>query len=162
VHDLADSDPGHAGRDVHHAAVVSTVGIHVSPRGDALDHPADWPADPADLLPADPARDHAQGRGHGGAVAERGAAGAVRHRGVRDQRQSLPEEVGLMSDAPVIEVEHLTKKFGERYAVNDVSFSVERGEVFGFLGPNGSGKSTTIRMLCGILAPTSGTGIVLG
>ena len=51
---------------------------------------------------------------------------------------------------------------GDRVAVNDVTFDVRRGEVFAFLGPNGSGKSTTIRMLCGILAPTEGTGRVLG
>ncbi|MFN8526160.1 MAG: ABC transporter ATP-binding protein [Chloroflexota bacterium] len=62
----------------------------------------------------------------------------------------------------VIEVRNLTKVFGDRVAVDDVSFTVEPGEVFGFLGPNGSGKSTTIRMLCGILAPTSGSGRVLG
>ncbi|MGE3855911.1 MAG: ABC transporter ATP-binding protein [Dehalococcoidia bacterium] len=61
-----------------------------------------------------------------------------------------------------IEVHGLTKRFGERVAVNDVTFDVRRGEVFAFLGPNGSGKSTTIRMLCGILAPTEGTGRVLG
>jgi len=61
-----------------------------------------------------------------------------------------------------IEVAHLTKRFGDRVAVNDVTFEVRRGEVFAFLGPNGSGKSTTIRMLCGILAPTEGTGRVLG
>ena len=63
---------------------------------------------------------------------------------------------------PAIEVQHLTKRFGDLIAVSDVSFEVQRGEVFAFLGPNGSGKSTTIRMLCGILAPTAGTGRVLG
>jgi ABC-2 type transport system ATP-binding protein len=63
---------------------------------------------------------------------------------------------------PVIAVRGLTKRFGDRVAVDGVSFSVGRGEVFAFLGPNGSGKSTTIRMLCGILAPTSGEGRVLG
>lgn len=66
------------------------------------------------------------------------------------------------SGGPAIEVERLTKRFGDFTAVSDVSFEVQRGEVFAFLGPNGSGKSTTIRMLCGILAPTSGTGRVLG
>jgi ABC-2 type transport system ATP-binding protein len=63
---------------------------------------------------------------------------------------------------PVIDVRRLTKRFGDRAAVDGVSFAVGRGEVFAFLGPNGSGKSTTIRMLCGILAPTSGEGRVLG
>jgi len=61
-----------------------------------------------------------------------------------------------------IQVADLTKHFGRFVAVDRVSFQVRRGEVFGFLGPNGSGKSTTIRMLCGILLPTSGTGIVAG
>jgi len=61
-----------------------------------------------------------------------------------------------------IEVDELSKRFGRFVAVDRVSFQVERGEVFGFLGPNGSGKSTTIRMLCGILLPTSGTGLVGG
>ncbi len=61
-----------------------------------------------------------------------------------------------------IQVTGLTKRFGRFVAVDRVSFSVRRGEIFGFLGPNGSGKSTTIRMLCGILLPTSGTGRVAG
>jgi ABC-2 type transport system ATP-binding protein len=68
----------------------------------------------------------------------------------------------MMQTEAAIEVEHLTKQFGDRRAVNDLTFSVAPGEVFAFLGPNGSGKSTTIRMLCGILAPTSGQGRVLG
>jgi len=58
--------------------------------------------------------------------------------------------------------EGLTMKFGDFTAVDNVSFQVNRGEVFGFLGPNGAGKSTTIRMLCGIIRPTSGDGIVDG
>src|SRR5436853_6244157 len=57
----------------------------------------------------------------------------------------------------MIRVEHLTKKFGEVTAVNDVSFEVQRGEVFAFLGPNGAGKTTTIKMLTTLLKPTSGT-----
>jgi ABC-2 type transport system ATP-binding protein len=61
-----------------------------------------------------------------------------------------------------VEVENLTKKFGSFTAVNQISFSVERAEIFGFLGPNGAGKTTTIRMLCGILTPTSGKGVVAG
>ncbi len=61
-----------------------------------------------------------------------------------------------------IEIEHLTKRFGRFVAVNDISFNVKKGEVFGFLGPNGSGKTTVIRMLIGLLTPTSGTGRVLG
>ena len=57
----------------------------------------------------------------------------------------------------MIKVEHLTKAFGPKIAVNDVSFTVERGEVLGFLGPNGAGKSTTMRMVTGFIPPTSGS-----
>jgi ABC-type multidrug transport system ATPase subunit len=61
-----------------------------------------------------------------------------------------------------IEINGLTKKFGDFTAVNGVSFSVESGEIFGFLGPNGSGKSTLIRMLCGLMTPTAGTARLAG
>lgn len=61
-----------------------------------------------------------------------------------------------------LEVNNLVKKFGSFTAVNNISFTVNQGEVFGFLGPNGAGKTTTIRMLCGLLDPTSGTGKVGG
>jgi ABC-2 type transport system ATP-binding protein len=61
-----------------------------------------------------------------------------------------------------IEVRRLTRRFGEFVAVNDLSFDVRRGEIFGFLGSNGAGKSTTIRMLCGLLAPSSGSASVGG
>lgn len=61
-----------------------------------------------------------------------------------------------------VSVQNLTKMFGDFKAVSDVTFDVEKGEIFGFLGANGAGKSTTIRMLCGILPPTSGTGIIAG
>lgn len=67
----------------------------------------------------------------------------------------LPE-----SELYAVEAHGLTKRFGTFMAVNDVSLKVRKGEVFGFLGPNGAGKSTTIRMLCGLLAPTSGTATV--
>jgi ABC-2 type transport system ATP-binding protein len=66
-----------------------------------------------------------------------------------------------LSEKAVI-AENLEKRFGRFVAVNQVNFQVERGEVFGFLGPNGAGKSTTIRMLCGILTPTAGRGVVAG
>jgi ABC-2 type transport system ATP-binding protein len=59
-------------------------------------------------------------------------------------------------------MENLTRKFGDFTAVDQVTLQVDHGEVFGFLGPNGSGKTTTIRMLCGLLTPTSGVGRVLG
>ncbi|MDD4159362.1 MAG: ABC transporter ATP-binding protein [Synergistaceae bacterium] len=61
-----------------------------------------------------------------------------------------------------VETRELTKKFGDFTAVDHITMSIEEGAVYGFLGPNGSGKSTTIRMLCGLLAPTSGAGLVLG
>jgi ABC-2 type transport system ATP-binding protein len=61
-----------------------------------------------------------------------------------------------------IEVKHLTRRFGNFVAVDDVSFNVARGSIFGFLGSNGAGKSTTFRMLCGLLKPTSGTAFVGG
>ncbi len=61
-----------------------------------------------------------------------------------------------------VSVTDLEKKFGDFVAVNKINFDVTRGEIFGFLGPNGAGKSTTIRMLCGILTPTSGAGTVAG
>jgi len=61
-----------------------------------------------------------------------------------------------------VQVDQLVKKFGDFAAVNEVSFQVRGGEIFGLLGPNGSGKSTTIRVLCGLLLPTSGTVIVHG
>ena len=62
----------------------------------------------------------------------------------------------------MIEVRRLTRRFGPILAVNDVSFTVARGEVLGFLGPNGAGKSTTMKLITGFLAPTSGTAIVCG
>ena len=66
------------------------------------------------------------------------------------------------SSSPAVVVDNLVKRFGDFIAVDHISFSVPRGEIFGFLGPNGAGKSTTIRMLCGILLPTSGHGSVAG
>ena len=64
--------------------------------------------------------------------------------------------------AALIEIDRLTKKFGETTVVNDVTFSLKKGEVLGFLGPNGAGKSTTMRMLAGFLLPTSGTARLCG
>jgi ABC-2 type transport system ATP-binding protein len=65
-------------------------------------------------------------------------------------------------DEVIIELEHLGRRFGELVAVDDVSFQVRRGEIFGVLGPNGAGKSTTMRMLCGLLDPSSGKARVIG
>ncbi len=61
-----------------------------------------------------------------------------------------------------IDVHGLTKRFGSRTVVHDLSLQVPKGEIFGFLGPNGSGKTTTLRMLCGLLTPDSGSGTCLG
>ena len=66
------------------------------------------------------------------------------------------------TSGPVITVDHLSRLFGSFRAVDDVTFDVRRGEVFGFLGSNGAGKSTTIRMLCGLLKPSSGRATVDG
>ena len=66
------------------------------------------------------------------------------------------------SAEPAVLTEGLTKRFGAFTAVDHVDLRVEAGELYGFLGPNGAGKSTTLRMLCGILEPTEGSGRVLG
>jgi ABC-2 type transport system ATP-binding protein len=71
----------------------------------------------------------------------------------------LPTRGGL---APAVTVRNLSKRFGDRLAVDDVSFEVGRGEVFGFLGPNGAGKTTTVRMLGTLIAPTSGSATIAG
>jgi ABC-2 type transport system ATP-binding protein len=67
-----------------------------------------------------------------------------------------------MTTEPAVTVEHLTRRFGKFTAVNDISLTVDHREIFGFLGANGAGKTTAIRMLCGLLLPTSGTGTVAG
>jgi ABC-2 type transport system ATP-binding protein len=74
---------------------------------------------------------------------------------------SLPAR-SVDSGAPSVAVDRLVKRFGRFVAVDGVTFDTARGEIFGFLGPNGSGKSTTIRMLCGLLRPTSGRARVAG
>jgi ABC-2 type transport system ATP-binding protein len=70
----------------------------------------------------------------------------------------------MNGDGPdyAIEVEGLSKKFGDRVVVRDLTMRVKRGQIYGFLGPNGSGKTTTIRMLCGLLTPDAGRGTCLG
>ena len=75
---------------------------------------------------------------------------------------SLEREEVRHETAPVIEVEQLTKCFGNFTAVDHISFQVNRGEIFGFLGANGAGKTTAMRMLCGLSKPTSGIGKVAG
>ncbi len=66
------------------------------------------------------------------------------------------------SAGPALVVERLSKRFGDRLAVDDISFSVAAGEVFGFLGPNGAGKTTTVRMLATLVSPTSGSAVIAG
>jgi ABC-2 type transport system ATP-binding protein len=70
----------------------------------------------------------------------------------------------MNADTPgyAIDVHNLNKHFGDKHVVNDVTLQVARGEIFGFLGPNGSGKTTSIRLMCGLLTPDSGTGTCLG
>ncbi len=84
----------------------------------------------------------------------------------KQDRAAVPDEpvtiCGQAQPEPVIRVEALTKKFGAFTAVDQVSFQINRGEIFGFLGPNGAGKTTVIKMLNGILSPTSGRGCVAG
>ena len=67
-----------------------------------------------------------------------------------------------VGDGAVIRAEHLTKRFGEVLAVDDLSFALERGTVTGFLGPNGAGKTTTLRMLLHLVEPTAGRALVFG
>jgi ABC-2 type transport system ATP-binding protein len=66
------------------------------------------------------------------------------------------------SQQPLIEADHLIKRYGDKVAVDDVSFSVRGGEIFGFLGPNGAGKTTTIKMIVGLLKPSAGYARVAG
>jgi ABC-2 type transport system ATP-binding protein len=77
---------------------------------------------------------------------------------VRDRRPSPAGESG----APALSVDHLSKRFGDRIAFDDVSFDVGHGEVFGFLGPNGAGKTTMVRTLGTLLSPSAGTAFVSG
>ncbi len=76
--------------------------------------------------------------------------------------KTIYARVKLFMDIPAIRTEGLTRRFGELVAVEDVNLEVASGQFFGFLGPNGAGKSTTIKMLTGLLAPTSGTMQILG
>ena len=78
-----------------------------------------------------------------------------------DSRSGMPDSAGRANNHAVEAID-LTKRFGDFTAVDGVSFTVGRGTIFGFLGPNGAGKTTTIRMLLGLLRPTSGSATVLG
>ncbi|MBP7980545.1 MAG: ABC transporter ATP-binding protein, partial [Tolumonas sp.] len=68
----------------------------------------------------------------------------------------------MNSENWIIDVQGLNKSFGDKLVVDNLSLQVRRGEIFGFLGPNGSGKTTSIRMMCGLLTPDSGSGHTLG
>jgi ABC-2 type transport system ATP-binding protein len=87
---------------------------------------------------------------------------ATRRLAYSTKRDGLRGVGAPTEDQPVIEVHHVQRRFGNFYAVRDVSFDVGHGEVFGLLGANGAGKSTTFRMLCGLLPPTSGSLRVAG
>ena len=83
----------------------------------------------------------------------------------RDERRRALRTLSAGRPVPggqALVVERLTKRFGERLAVDDVTFGVEAGEVFGFLGPNGAGKTTTVRMLATLIEPTAGTALIDG
>ena len=85
--------------------------------------------------------------------------GSGHHKG---QQLSAPSLTGRAGGEAVIEASHLVKAFGDFHAVDDISFTVKRGEIFGFLGANGAGKTTAMHMLTGLNQPTSGTGTVAG
>ena len=102
----------------------------------------------------------------GGLEGDQGVAAPVEEE-PQDAALPLPERApaprrSLAAGPPALVVEGLTKRYGERVAVDDVSFEVAAGEVFGFLGPNGAGKTTTVRTLGTLIAPTSGTAVVAG
>lgn len=83
---------------------------------------------------------------------------------LRRQRTTPPHSLVEKgeSESPAVFLDRISKRFGDFIAVDGISLTVPKGQIFGFLGPNGAGKSTTIRMLCGILSPTSGNGRVAG
>jgi ABC-2 type transport system ATP-binding protein len=80
---------------------------------------------------------------------------------VMSQPVAAPPDIGR-GDVPVVLAEHLTKRFGDLLAVDDLSFALERGTVTGFLGPNGAGKTTTLRMLLHLVEPTAGRALLFG
>src|SRR5438477_3473864 len=77
-------------------------------------------------------------------------------------RSRLETRSCIVHNGNSVAIEDLVKRFGDFVAVDHISLETRRGEIFGFLGPNGAGKSTTIRMLCGLLTPTSGRALVAG
>ncbi len=81
---------------------------------------------------------------------------------LNDEPRGARREADRLSEAAAIDVRGLNKHFGDKHVVRDLSLQVKRGEIYGFLGPNGSGKTTSIRMLCGLLRPDSGSGTCIG
>src|SRR5205814_7506889 len=81
---------------------------------------------------------------------------------MNQQNKSQASGCDLSAGEAIIRCEGLTKRFGNFTAVDQISFSIAKGSIFGFLGPNGSGKSTVIRMLCGILEPSEGRAFIAG
>src|SRR5437667_11733186 len=79
-----------------------------------------------------------------------------------NQALQHPHMEASSSNAPAVVARDLVRVFGQKMAVNHLNLSVERGEFYGFLGPNGAGKSTTIKMLTGLLRPTTGTAYICG
>src|SRR5690606_17577770 len=86
-------------------------------------------------------------------------AGAAGRRPAPDRARNRRDRSSRMN---AITATGLTKRYGRNYAVEDVSFQVGHGEIVGFLGPNGAGKTTTLRMLAGLILPTSGSSAILG
>ena len=82
------------------------------------------------------------------------------------RRRKSPKRIGIQGDLGSMDVAisatNLTKRFGNFTAVDQITFEVKQGEIFGFLGANGAGKTTAMRMLCGLLKPTNGEAIVAG
>jgi len=105
----------------------------------------------------DPAAPFGEGQDHEGWGLEKRAGAGQRSTGLAPQAPLEGE-----ATQPAVTLDLLTKRFKDFTAVDGISLSVPKGQIFGFLGPNGAGKSTTIRMLCGILPPTSGSGSVAG
>src|SRR5579875_2860339 len=72
------------------------------------------------------------------------------------------DQTRMRSDEVVLRLQNLTKQYGKRLAVDNLSLDISRGDIFGFLGPNGAGKTTTIRMVFGLITPTAGSVEILG
>jgi ABC-2 type transport system ATP-binding protein len=96
------------------------------------------------------------------AIRKQNAASGIATSLPKPTTDKAPMSRSFATDAPVIETKDLSKRFGAFTAVDRFTFAVRPGEIFGLLGPNGAGKSTTFKMLCGLIAPTSGQALVAG